>query len=377
MIALLLWSCNQNPCEKALEPEAGLIDIFQRLEQHKCMHSSDLGTLRRRMMIYHRETTLHCDYIYRRSSMDGWKFDGKEELFLKHASVPDVWIEPDGKHIVVFNDVETEKLASTAELEPERLWQQGLIGYGGLGLAIDEFDSTLVEKIEIDLNLPTPMEVVDPDIGRDGRGDWRIVWFGVSPSQMNPNAHGPLNAPKPHHFYRTSSPSLRTFPAPTAVVKSREGKTGGADPAMLTLRDGSEILYVGPLDMTTMAWKSVDGEKWNTIGPPDFNTRMRFATPDAVLDPEGGYRLYGMLNGSPGRFVVSKSQDGIRWDKSQEVLYAPGAFNISVAVDPVGTWWAYYNRTDEACLRKWGSKKVLPNQPSRKAEKKIRDRSGS
>ena len=45
MIALLLWSCNQNPCDKALEPESRLIDIFQRLEQHKCMHSSDLGTL--------------------------------------------------------------------------------------------------------------------------------------------------------------------------------------------------------------------------------------------------------------------------------------------------------------------------------------------
>ena len=128
-------------------------------------------------MSYHRETTLHCDHIYRRSSMDGWKFDGKEELFLKHASVPDVWIEPDGKHIVVFNDVETEKLASTAELQPEKLWQQGLVGYGGLGMAIDEFDSTLVERIEVDLNLPTPMEVVDPDIGRDReRLAHRMVW---------------------------------------------------------------------------------------------------------------------------------------------------------------------------------------------------------
>ena len=38
----------------------------------------------------------------------------------------------------------------------------------------------------------------------------------------------------------------------------------------------------------------------------------------------------------------------------------PGAFNISVGVDPLGTWWAYYNRTDQDCLNTWGSQKVLP-----------------
>ena len=90
---------------------------------------------------------------------------------------------------------------------------------------------------------------------------------------------------------------------------------------MLTLRDGSG--FSTGLDMTTMAWKSVDGEKWNTIGPPDFNTRMRSATPDAVIDPEGGYRLYGMLNGSQDDLWCPKAKTESA-GQIKEVLYAQG-----------------------------------------------------
>ena len=63
------------------------------------------------------------------------------------------------------------------------------------------------------------MEVVDPDIGRDGRGDWRIVWFGVSPSQMNPNLdRSMLQAPS---FYCT-------FTKPVLIPSSNWEKTGAA-----------------------------------------------------------------------------------------------------------------------------------------------------
>ena len=67
-----------------------------------------------------------------------------------------------------------------------------------------------------------------------------------------------------------------------------------------------------------------------------------------------------MVNGKPGEFQMSKTQDGRRFDNPITVFKDPKAFNISVGVDPVGTWWVYYNKTDETCVREWGSSKVRP-----------------
>ena len=145
---------------------------------------------------------------------------------------------------------------------------------------------------------------------------------------------------------------------------------------MLTLRDGSEILYVGPLDMTTMAWKSVDGEKWNTIGPPDFNTRMRFATPDAVIDPEVviGYTVCSMAVQDDLWCPKAKTEFGGTNQKKfymlqghstlvlQSILLVRGGRTTIARMKPV--------------FEKWGSKKVLPNQSPVNSKKKIRDRSG-
>ena len=360
MLWLFALSCLSEPCDKPLTSNSSLIDVFIRMEKERCVHAVDISTMRRRMSEYHRQTTLHCDNVFRRTSMDGKNFDGQEELILKGASVADVWIEPDGKHIIVYNDTKTDLLAQTAEIDLEQFWKMGLVGFGGLGIAIDKMNGGPVESFQTDLHLPAPMEVVDPDIGRTIDGDWRLVWFGVTPTQMNKESFGPLTSPKPHRFYRAVSPNLTEFNPPKVIVQSKEGTTGGADPAMLTREDGSEVLYVGPLDFTTMAWESVDGENWNALGAPDFNTRLRFATPDAVIDPEGGYRLYGMLNGTPGEFQMAQSQDGERFTKPKTVLKVTGGFNISVGVDPVGTWWVYYNKTDEACMRRWGSSKAHP-----------------
>ena len=141
-------------------------------------------------------------------------------------------------------------------------------------------------------------------------------------------------------------------------MASSEGSNGGSDPALLSREDGSEILYIGPLDHTTMAWISEDGDTWNTTAPPDFNTRLRFATPDALQAPDGTYRLYGMTNGRPGQFEMAESKDGVKFSKPIVVLVEKRAFNISVGVDPVGTWWAYYNKTDQKCIDAWGSQKI-------------------
>jgi hypothetical protein len=109
-----------------------------------------------------------------------------------------------------------------------------------------------------------------------------------------------------------------------------------------------------------MAWRSEDGQRWDAQADPFLDTGVRAATPDAMRDPGGGYRLYYMVNGEPGRFGVSVSRDGLQWGPQTLVMEDGDAFNISVDVDRGGTWWAYYNRTDPDCLAKWGSSRVIP-----------------
>ena len=78
------------------------------------------------------------------------------------------------------------------------------------------------------------------------------------------------------------------------------------------------------------------------------------------MTKDGTYRLYGMKNGSPGTFIMYESKDGRRWRSGGTVYKDPDAFNISIAYDSMGTWWMYYNKADPVCLKKWGSKRVLP-----------------
>ena len=355
----LLFACSGPPCSSSLSSESSMIDIFIRMETEQCLHPTDIETLDKNMQRYHTQTTLHCDQVYRRSSIDGLTFDGPEELVLRAASVADVVIDTEGRHIIAYNDTSTNTLVDTARNAPSTFWKRGLVGFGGLGLAIDSMSGD-IEYLTPNLNLKQPLELVDPDIGLTIDGKYRLNFFAVAPTKMNRTQHGPMAAAKPHHFYRTVSESLTEFPTPTVIVSSSEGSNGGADPAILTRKDGSEILFVGPLDHTTMGWISTNGTDWPTKEPPSFDSQQRFATPDAVPDPAGGYRLYGMTNGRPGEFAVSLSSDGETFNQSQVVMREPGTFNISVGVDPKEIWWAYYNRTDMDCVRKWGANKILP-----------------
>lgn len=357
----LFFSCqylNSSPCSDPIDPDSNLTAIFRHLEENQCLHDDDIALLEKNLDEYHKKTTVHCDQVFRRPSMDGKKFDGREELVLKNASVADVWIEKDGRHVIVYNDVTPKLLVEKAQVDPRNFWHMGLVGFGGLGLAVDHMSGRPIEKLATNLHLKAPLELVDPDIARTKEGFWRISFFAVAPSQMNDQQFGPMSAAKPHLFYRTESPTLRDFPTPEVILASSQGSNGGSDPAILERDDGSEILYIGPLDHTTMAWISEDGETWKTEAPPDFNTRLRFATPDAVQAPDGTYRLYGMTNGKPGQFEMAESKDGIKFSKPEIVFAENEAFNISVGVDPVGTWWAYYNKTDQKCIDAWGSQKI-------------------
>lgn len=358
MIAALLLSCS-TPCEQPLPESASLIELFQRLDTQQCLHKTDVLSLSERMNEYHKQTTLHCDQVWRRSSIDGKRFDGPESLVLTSASVADVFIEDTGAHVIAYNDLRPDLLSETAIQDPHKFWRMGLVGYGGLGLVRDRMNKKGLEYIETDLQLLHPQEVVDPDISQTKEGKWRLVWFGVNPDQMNPNAHGPLSSSKPHYFYIAEGENLSKLNGPTVMIRSNEGMTGGADPTLGTLPSGEDVLMVGPLDTTVMGWVSKDNT-FQPTAPPDINTQAPLASPDLVVLSDGSMRLYGMKNGTPSEIWYYESTDGLRWKKGNLAYKDKTTFNASVAVDPAGTWWLYYNRTDQECLQKWGSTRVLP-----------------
>ncbi len=354
MILALLVGCD--PCPRA--PDDTLVGLLRHLDDARCLRSRDQDTLADALSVYHQQTTLHCDVVWRRSSADGLHFSGPGEPVLPAASVADAYIDASGRHVLAYNDLTVGRLQRLIAEDPDRLWRQGLLGYGGLGLAIDS-GAGFVEQ-PIDLHLPHAQEAVDPDLGQTADGAWRLVWFGVDPGQMNPKMHGPLASNKPHSFYRATSTDLSDFTPPQRILASTAGSTGGADPTILDLADGSEVLLIGPLDFTTVGWRSPDGAQWSADDPPHFDTRAPVATPDALPDPAGGYRLYGMRNGSPGTFVLHTSPDGTTWGRGRTVMKQDGAFNASVALAPDGRWWLYYNVTDADCLAEYGAQRVLP-----------------
>ena len=79
------------PCENKLSTSSSLYDLFVRLDTEQCLHSQDIDLLRQNLREYHHKTTLHCDEIWRRSSIDGKLFDGPQELVLSSGSVPDTY----------------------------------------------------------------------------------------------------------------------------------------------------------------------------------------------------------------------------------------------------------------------------------------------
>ena len=136
---LLLFACSGPPCSTALPAESSMIDIFIRLENDQCLHSGDIDTLDKNMQRYHTQTTLHCDQVYRRSSPNGLTFTGTEELVLESASVADVVIDNQGRHIIAYNDT---SLVLWSKQPAPTLLSLGTRSYWfrGLGLAVDSMN---------------------------------------------------------------------------------------------------------------------------------------------------------------------------------------------------------------------------------------------
>ena len=62
---LLLSGCD--PCPRAAQAE--MVDLFEHLDQHRCLHRRDRKTLQQRMETYHTQTTLHCEVSARLASL--------------------------------------------------------------------------------------------------------------------------------------------------------------------------------------------------------------------------------------------------------------------------------------------------------------------
>jgi len=342
-------------CGEEPDPErpTGWVDLLARLEAQRCLHEDDIALVEDVLVENYASSTLRCDAVWRVSSEDGTSFeDADPEMVLPHASVPDLHIDVEGHHWLVYNDVTPWKLVDVMSADPERLWRQGLLGWGGVGMSVDRQDGTgFTEVIDLDLKMERLQQAVDPDLGERLDGTLRMVWLGIHVDDMNPDRPDPLNSYKPHKFFRSTLTEEVTFTTPRVAVASSEGETGGLDPTVLDMADGRELMLVGPLDDTALGWWSDDGETWEPEAPPDLDTLVRAATPDARPDPEGGYRLHYMENGARGTFRVSRSDDGETWEIDGALMRrVEEGFNVTADVGPDGVWWMYFNITDEECV---------------------------
>jgi hypothetical protein len=301
---------------------------------------------------------LHCDTVYRVSSEQGDSFEGEAERVLDHASVPDVIFTTEGHHILVYNDVTPYKLFEVLRSDPERVWRQGLLGDGGMGMSIDRRDGLgFQEVVDLDLNLERVQWVVDPDLVRRPDDSWRMVWFGILLDQAHEDL-SPLHSDLPHNMYRSVSSDWRSFPAASVAVASEDGDFGGVDPTVLDLEDGYEVLLMGPMPHTVLAWESADGQDWGETALAHYDTLVPGATPDAMRDPLGLYRLHFMRNGQMGHFQVTASSDGRNWSDSPKTLrQVEDGFNPTVNIDPDGVWWLYWNENDADCVQEWAEAK--------------------
>lgn len=336
-----------DPCtEPAAGRPMGFADLMARLEAQGCLAAEDIDALELAMEDF--ETVgLHCDEVLRAWSADGLSGWSQPELVQTEASVPDIHISPDNVHILTFNDVSRGRLVDLVRTDPDRLFRQGLLGLGGMGMAQDAgagFD----EVTDLDLRLPTLQLVVDPDLSRDIDGVLHLTWFGVVPSSMEDGVWDPVEAAGPHEFFRNRATELTAWDAPQRLVASTLGDGRLADPTLLDLGDGAEVLFLSNPGREITGWSSIDGVQWNPDAEPDRAITVAATTPDVVVVPGGGYRMY--FHDNDDTFHVSTSTDGLTWGTSTEVFRGLNTSGLAVAVDPDGVWWLYYTVRDPACV---------------------------
>lgn len=293
---------------------------------------------------------VYCDEVWRVLLSPTGAIIEEPNMVWSHASVPDILILESGAHLLVFNDLRPDIFMDTLRNNPSRFWKQGLIGYGGVGFAIDNFDGNgFVEHTDVHLHFQELQRAVDPDLGKTKDGTIRLSWFGMTTDVLGDGFISPMQTEKPHRFYRSVREGNWDFSIPQIAVSSFEGTTGGVDPTILSLQEGGEILFVAPLDFYAVGWFSQDGENWPENA--DVFTEISGATADALLGKDGLHHMYYMKNGFLGVFEAMSSTNGFDWDIGPSTLYVEeGAHNLSVDIDPQGNIWLYYNQLNPECM---------------------------
>jgi hypothetical protein len=161
----------------------------------------------------------------------------------------------------------------------------------------------------------------------------------------------PYETAAPHAYSRTSGPDFADLPLPVEIVASEEGSggRGGADPTVADLGE-DEILFHGDFGPEMPGW-TAPGGAWPPLGTaPDVLTGLTAAAPDAVTDPDAALRLY-YVDATTGAVRVATSEDAHTWTVLPgPATDEPGAHGVSVARDPDGTWWMYFDLRDVACM---------------------------
>lgn len=320
--------------------------VMGRLGAQGCLDAADTALALAAVDAFHAgQEQVWCDAVYRLRSTDGRSFTGEPELVRSNASVPDVLLDADGHHVVVFNDLGPQLFADTLASDPARFWRQGLIGIGGLSVLVEGASGW--EERPIDLHLSEPALVVDPDLTRRADGSFRLVDFTVPADTLDGQEWDPYRTPGPHQFVRAVGADYADLPTPSLAVASTAGAYGGADPTVVD--DGAdEILYAGDYSAPMVGWLAPGGVYAGGEAPPDVHTDLSAGAPDITPDPDGGWRMY-YADTRVGLLSLATSSDGRLWTPQGAVVTDGDLGSPSVVRDADGVWWMYVMKRESGC----------------------------
>ncbi len=328
-------------CEAPVSGSEDLRGVLLGLETYGCLAEADIARAMAEA-IAHPDPSRDHEVVRLRSSDGRWFTD--PELVVDLASVPTAWIDADGAHWLAYNDKDLASLESLLRDAPERAWQVGLPGVGGIALLRLAPGETEWTAEALDLGLARPSIVVDPDLGTDLDGNARWAWFGAAFDEVEDPFGDPYAFPAPHRYAVARGPEPGAPEGTTLAVASRAGRQGGADPTVQNLPDGREVLWVGMPEEDMPGWTSDPAGEWTPEAAPDRRANARFSAPNLVADPAGGWRGYGH-GGDVAGIWMRVGPDGTNWSAAQSVADDPTLSSPSVVRDADGTWWLYASRS--------------------------------
>ncbi len=332
-------------CPPLAGDAASLADHVRHVAANACA-ADGLGDALRR---FYATTDLPCHQVWRASSADGWAFAGPGTRVLDHASVPDVWIDPDGTHWLAVNDVTPGALATAVASDPASLRRVGLAGLGALRILHDTHgDGVFIAEEGLDLALPAPALAADPDLRRGADGAWELLWLQTRPQDLGATVD-PASAAEPHRIVRSVARDGLAFAPPQPVVTP--GIPAIVDPTAALQPDGRLLVYAsqGLRDTITLhGWTWTPGSPPATT--PDATPPLTGVMPDLALTVDGRQRLVLMVPEREPLAMFGRAGFDAAWEPAPAPVGLRDVRNPSLAQAPDGTWWLYFNRVDAQCL---------------------------